>query len=92
MLPPARATTKPAQVKRPASLRPDPDAELRNGPACAIAARGRERARCATVIGSPAGQAHPAMARALAFTTRATEVEALELCWPHSRRRPPDSA
>lgn len=76
---PKRAKAAPVQVKRPASPRPDPDAELMGGPAWAIAARGRERARCQTILDSPAGRAHPAMARALAFMTRATEAEALEL-------------
>lgn len=68
----------------------DPDAELLDGVPAVLAARDRERTRCASIVNGPAGHANPALAQKLAFSTRLTVDEALQVL--ATTPAPPDRA
>jgi hypothetical protein len=54
------------------------DEEMR-GASPEARARNRERARCAAIVTSAAGLKHPGLAYALAFKTRISRADALDL-------------
>lgn len=77
---PTKAPAKAVRVKTVAATRPevddDPDQEM-SGSSQVAAARRRERARCAAILGHPDAASNMVMAANLAFKTRLTRAQAL---------------